>query len=132
MERRSFIRTAALATVVLAVPTFYYYSKQKNSSVSLDLPVTLGKFCSEEELKQIGVQYRSLVPAESTKEKLTEILLANDNNKTSKSLSNSQIEKLLSKKIQEEFSGFRTIVVNGWVITPTEARQCALFSLTQN
>jgi hypothetical protein len=47
-------------------------------------------------------------------------------------LSNSEIYELLENKIKEEFSAYKTIIVSGWIISPTEARQCALFSLTQN
>jgi len=37
----------------------------------------------------------------------------------------------LAKKIQQDFQQDKTVVVDGWVLSRTEARQCALFSLTE-
>ena len=39
-----------------------------------------------------------------------------------------KLEALLNQKIQQDFEAGRTVVVNGWVLSQTEARQCALFS----
>jgi hypothetical protein len=36
----------------------------------------------------------------------------------------------LIRNIQEEFKVNNIININGWVLSPTEARQCALLSLT--
>lgn len=123
---------AAVATATaVAIPAIYHSSRQKKSSGDpLISPYILERFCNETEINEIGVGYRSMVPAENTKPTLTEMLLSGDSEKKSESLSRSEIAKLLQRKIQQEYSAYKTIIVNGWVISPTEARQCALFSLT--
>jgi hypothetical protein len=35
----------------------------------------------------------------------------------------------VSDLVRDDFAGGRTIVIDGWVLSVTEARQCALFSL---
>lgn len=132
MKRRAFIGAAVAATVVIAVPAVFTSCRRNGRKDPLNIPYVLEKFCDENEIREIGKRYRLQVPMENTKEKLSELLLANKEGKSDRNLSNSAIDKLLEKKIKEEFSAYKTIIVNGWIISPTEARQCALFSLTQN
>jgi hypothetical protein len=132
MKRRAFIRTAVATTVVIAIPAVYFGSRPKGRKDPLIMPSVLERFCDETEIQKIGDQYMSQAKVESTKEKLIELLLSNNGSKSNKALSNSEIDELLGKKIKEEFSAYKTVIVNGWVISPTEARQCALFSLNRN
>jgi hypothetical protein len=37
---------------------------------------------------------------------------------------------LIDKKVRKDFKEDKLQVIKGWVISTTEARQCALFSLT--
>jgi hypothetical protein len=39
------------------------------------------------------------------------------------------LEKSIDDTVHEDFAAGRTVVVDGWVLSVTEARQCALFSL---
>ncbi len=132
MKRSVFIKAVAAIGATIALPVLYNSSRTKGRNSSIYMPGVLGGFCDEIEIHKIGVKYRSLVPAESSKEKLTELLLANRESKRNTSLSNSEIEEVISKNIINEYSVYNTMVINGWVISPTEARQCALFSLTKN
>jgi hypothetical protein len=36
----------------------------------------------------------------------------------------------IRSQIQADFAADRTVMLDGWVLSVTEARQCALFSLT--
>ena len=132
MKRSVFIKAVLAIAATAALPVLYNRSRTKGRTNSLSVPGVLGDFCDDNEIYKIGVQYRSMVPTESTKEKLTELLLANGKGKKNTSLSNAEIDKLLNKNITKEYSDYNTMVINGWIISPTEARQCALFSLTKN
>ena len=133
MKRRTFIMAAVATSVVVAIPAVYYSSRRKKiSGDPLGMPYVLDRFCTKKEIYNIGVRYRSQAPSENTKEKLTELLLSNNKGKKIESMNKSAIAELLKEKIQEEFSAYKTIIVNGWVISATEARQCALFSLAHN
>jgi hypothetical protein len=132
MKRSVFIKAAAATAIVITIPAVYFSSRRKEKRDPLLIPYVLGKFCDDNEIRSIGSGYISLMPAENNREKITELLLSDNNGKKNGQLNNSEIQELLEKKIYEEFSSSKTIKVNGWLISPTEARQCALFSLTQN
>jgi hypothetical protein len=36
----------------------------------------------------------------------------------------------IEEQVRDDFAAGRTVVVSGWVLSETEARQCALFSLS--
>ena len=61
-----------------------------------------------ERVRDIGEQYRRLVPDESDWMRLS---------------------GPISALVRRDFETGRTVLVNGWVLSVTEARQCALFSL---
>lgn len=94
------------------------------------MPEELGNFCEEKTIRAIGDQYRKQVPQENDKAKLEQLLLADQAGKRVSSSDNAAIIALLDKKIQDDFDNSRILVLAAWVISVTEARQCALFSLT--
>ena len=130
MRRKPFIISAAV--VALGLPAAYYYRKNKwfNNS-PLTLPVMLSSFCDEKTIVQIGETYRILVPAENTKQKLKELILTNDKGMSVNINDYEKIASLIDTKIREEFSLSHTIIIKGWIISITEARQCALLTLSK-
>lgn len=126
MKRRLFIATTSIA--VIGLPVAYYFKKNMGKGDPLTTADMLSHFCDARTLKDIGLTYRKLVPAENEKQKLTDILLINKEGKKLKPSDESAIEKLISEKIHEDFLTHQTLVLNQWVISVTEARQCALFS----
>lgn len=129
MKRKTFIITASIAAVGL--PLAYYIKKQKNQVNPLTTPYLLSRFCDKKELKDMGDAYIKLVPEENNRQKLSDLILLGNNGTVLKSTDKIVIAELIDKKIHDEFTGSNTIVVNGWVVSKTEARQCALFSLTK-
>jgi hypothetical protein len=133
MKRRTFIIAATAATVaVAAVPIINYTCNSSKIHDPLTSPDMLSRICDEETLREIGKKYRSMAPAEASKEKLMDLLLTDDGGKKLGATDSKAIVQLLGKKSHNEFAAYNTLVVNGWVISPTEARQCALFSLNAN
>ena len=94
------------------------------------MPAELGNFCEEKTIRDIGIQYRKLVPQESEKAKLEQVLLTDDAGKSISASDKNAVAELLDKKIQNDFNNYNIQILLGWVISVTEARQCALFSLT--
>lgn len=129
MKRRNFIITAS--TAAIGVPTAYYIKKHYwKSSESIFIPAILSNFCDERTLVEIGIEYRKRVPVENEKKQLTNLILTDSKGKKLTTSDRSDIETFINKKSQEEFSSYNTLVIKGWIISITEARQCALFSLT--
>jgi hypothetical protein len=127
MKRKAFIFTAA--TVAIGVPLVYYYKTNRNFN-PLSTPYILSTFCSEKDIREIGLTYRNQVPLENDKQKLTDIILTDNSGKKLKPSDKSAIEKLVNIKIHGEFTNSDITIINGWILSVTEARQCALFSFT--
>lgn len=129
MKRKTFLISAAVAGVGLPI-SYYYYKKGKKTYNTAEMPDMLAQFCDEKTLKEIGAAYRSRVPAENDKAKLTQLLLTGAKGQSLKASDKEAVSKALNNKTLSDFSKFNTLTLKGWVISVTEARQCALFSLT--
>lgn len=112
------------------MPAAYYLQRHKFKKDPLTTPEFLSRVCDSKQLKDIGTKYMSLVPEENKKQKLTTLLLTDATGVKLNSSDKIEIAEFVDKKIHEEFSAYQIMVINGWVISITEARQCALFSLT--
>ena len=93
-------------------------------------PRILGSFCNDEDIREIGMDYRKRVPDEAEKQKLVDLLLKNDSGNKINSTDKEAVSDWLDKKTDQEFKADSTMVVAGWVVSVTEARQCALYSLS--
>lgn len=129
MERKKFLLISAAAVASIAIPVAQC-GRRHYGDKPMEQPRILGLFCSEEEIIAIGKQYRSLMPDEDKKKRLIELLLSGDAGQKITSTANSVVSDWLDKKIKREFQEGKTIIANGWVVSITEARQCALFSMT--
>ncbi|WP_462248497.1 hypothetical protein [Ferruginibacter sp.] len=127
MKRRIFITAASIITVGL--PVAYYIGKQKNQTNPLITPEFLLNFCDEKILNDIGAAYKLQVPEENEKKKLVDLILTDNKGLKIDASEWHNVKEHVSKKIHEEFADNKTIILKGWIITITEARQCALFSL---
>jgi hypothetical protein len=131
MKRRNFILVTSVAALAVAsVPLYRYYKKRSKYYNPLITPDELNRFCDEKTIREIGVSYRTMVPAENEKKKLTDLLLTGEDGKPTASSDNVAVFEMLDRKIRKEFNEDKLQVVKGWIISTTEARQCALFSLT--
>lgn len=79
----------------------------------LETPDFLAHVCDTATIRQLGDAYRAQTPAESTQEKLIELLTPG----------------VSAQKIQADYANGNIVTIKGWVISLTEARQCALYSL---
>lgn len=130
MKRKAFIISASAAAIGL--PSAYYFFKNKwNQYPIIAIPEMLSNFCGEDVLHEIGAGYLSKHPAEADKKKLKEILLTNSNGAVIKESDDTEVAALLGKKVQLDFELAKTIIIKGWILSVTEARQCAVFSLTR-
>ncbi len=131
MKRRKFIWIgSAVVLAVASVPAYQYYKKKSKFYNPLVTPNELSRFCDEGIIRDIGLSYRNMTPAENEKKKLKDLLLTGDDGKQTKESDNEAVFELIDKKVRKDFKEDKLQVIKGWVISTTEARQCALFSLT--
>lgn len=112
-----------------AIPIINYSCTSLLHRTPLAYPEELSLFCDEKSIQEIGKEYRRRIPGENHKEKLTTLLLSDLSGKKLKFTDEQVITEFLDKKIIRDFSEYKTIMIHGWIISVTEARQCALYSL---
>lgn len=79
-----------------------------------------------EQVRAIGRSYREMVPAESDSDALRSAIL---DARERAGWGRSATSTSLDRSVRADFEQGRTVVVNGWILSVTEARQCALHSL---
>lgn len=131
MKRKKFLIISAVAVAAVAVPVAIKLSNHKKvRDRPMEEPRILGNFCNDEDIRAIGMDYRKRVPEEADKQKLVSLLLTNDSGKQINSTDIHEVSDWLDKKTEQEFEADNTLVIAGWVVSVTEARQCALYSLS--
>lgn len=129
MQRRKFILLSAVAGTAAAFAGIQCNSRSTAILNILEKPEFLSKICDEQTIRAIGLAYRLQKPKEQNLDELTDLLMKDY---SGHSLSSSQDEQLVrtmvSKKVDLDFEKADTVVVSGWILSVTEARQCALFA----
>ena len=127
MDRRIFIHTTAVAVASLLIP--WLQACRSGSSTILDRPAFLSTIIDEQAILDIGRSYCSTFPTERDARILEERLLQGFSGKSEKY--SEALENFFNEQIKADFNNGqdRIVVVGGWVLSVTEARQCALYSL---
>jgi hypothetical protein len=123
MERRAFVRLSAYTALALTLP-FADGCKSNPNDAPWSQPLLFSHIVDVKTINEAGKAYRKMVSNEDDKGKLTMLLTA-QNTITSKNT----IQSSLDNRVKEDFKTGKTVTVSGWVLSVTEARQCALFSI---
>ena len=124
MIRRDFLRLSVAATPAMALALDACRNNASSPLEALAQPDSLYGVMDKTELQAIGKAYLAQTP--STKGSLqTQILGQNPAPGSSPDTVSRQIAAI----VQQDFSAGRTVILNGWVLSLTEARQCALHTL---
>ncbi len=127
MQRRKFIQVSAVGATAIVITGINCKSRHLAYYNVLDKPVQLSGICDLNTIREIGKAYRLQTPSETEADKLAELLSVDSaGNPVSSSTDDLIIKNLLNQKIKHDFETDNTVIVNGWVLTKTEARQCAL------
>ena len=117
MKRRNFIYLTIAGAGAIMVPSCKY-----RSATAFSRPLFLSTICDGQTLRHIGTGYRTKTPAEAEEGRLIELLT------TGLPQGTDQVRQLDSLA-RQDYAADRTVTIDGWVLSLTEARQCALFSL---
>ena len=109
MKRRTFIFLTIAGTASVAMPSIGC----RNEANTLSQPEFLSKVCDAATIARIGQAYRTQAPDEAQKDKLIGLLRTGVD----------------PQHIRGEYAAGNTVILKGWVLSLTEARQCALYSL---
>lgn len=125
MKRRQFMLWSGLGISAIAIPTWYYKFYTPEYDQLLTEPELLSHIWDGTIIGDIGETYRKQFSDENSKRKLAKLL-----SNYASTESTTTIE-MLRQQIADDYSQENTVMVDGWILSRTEARQCALFSLTQ-
>lgn len=95
-------------------------------------PAFLTNVCDDKTINAIGMAYRARNPEEAKLDKLMPLLLGACGESPDRSHNEADYNRLMQKLdtvVRDDFAGGRVLTLSGWVLSLTEARQCALYSL---
>jgi hypothetical protein len=123
LDRRRFLQLSALG-IVATVADSACGPADARVDASADRPELLAML-GPERVRQLGSHYRASTPAENSSDALRAALSSGNGLRIPFIKSGS-----LENQIRDDFTAGRIVVVDGWILAVTEARQAALFSLT--
>jgi hypothetical protein len=124
MKRRNFIFSAA-AGIGAVGSAAYYFTRDVEFDIVLARPESLAPLWDAQAIHAIGNQYRANTPGETSTRSLVNILNATLPERKG------SIASRLEESITNDFAAGKTVLVDGWILSVTEARQCALASTIQ-
>ncbi len=125
MDRRHFIASAAAGALGLSLPGAAWRTSPSANLHTLARPALLDMF-GERRVRDLGMRYRAMYPAACDADTLCAAMLDGD---TPTPADAAAMRAYLNARIRDDFAAGRTMLLDGWVLSITEARQCALFSL---
>jgi hypothetical protein len=123
LDRRRFLQLSALG-IAGTVAESACGASDDRTDAAVDRPQLLAML-GPERVRQLGADYRASKPRETSADSLRAALSNGHGLRIPFIKSGS-----LDDRIRDDFATGRTVVVDGWVLSLTEARQAALFSLT--
>lgn len=130
MNRRQFIQFSYFFTSILAFSSLNCNNANEKDEL-LHKPEMLSEICSEEVILEIGLQYRRQTNiGKDENDWKNRILINLLGTKLLSDVSTSNLNKIILAKVQKDFEVGNYKIINGWIISETEAMQCALFSFS--
>jgi hypothetical protein len=127
MQRRKFIQLSAIGSAAIGITGIGCTHRHPAFFNILVKPVQLSQICDSKTIREIGMAYRLQTVSEGDADKLVALLSADSTgNPVSLASDNLFIQTLINQKTKQDFETANTVIVNGWILAVTEARQCAL------
>jgi len=120
MKRRKFIFLTAAGFTLLALPACNYINGEIDNSLAD--PQSLSLIWDKQTILDIGKKYRSQFPNDDSEQSLSKLLKGKTSNEK-------ELIDDLKLRIKNDFQTSNTIVIDGWILSQTETRQCALYSI---
>ena len=124
MKRRQFVTIAAAGAATIVAWLGYRAWSHPSFDPSLARPTALATILDSAGIAALGVAYRRQARGEGSVRSLVRLLMAGA------PTNGDALPASLAQRVQQDFHDGRVVHVDGWVLSLTEARQCALHSLT--
>ena len=123
LDRRQFLQLSALGIVATIADSACAGSSDRPDT-AVDRPQLLAML-GPERVRELGAHYRASTPSENSADALR-AALSSGHGLTIQLIKSGSLDD----QIRDDFAAERTVIVDGWVLSVTEARQAALFSLS--
>jgi hypothetical protein len=127
MERRRFLHAAALGAAGAAAGATGWLARPRSRAQMLAHPVLLELLGDVDSVRAVGLTYRHSFPHEQTSQALERALLRSVG--PAARLSDRLLRARVDARVQADFDTGDVVQIGGWILSRTEARQCALFTL---
>jgi hypothetical protein len=125
IDRRQFLQLTA-AGALAGLASGACANDEAGDTRAVAQPALLGMLGADR-VRELGVRYRQMVPEENREAALRGAITDGGRRGLRFPWTSGPS---LARQVRDDFAEGRTVLVNGWVLSATEARQCALFSLT--
>ncbi len=90
-----------------------------------------GLMAHRESAHFVGSEYMRIVPRERSVKELVDLITStlSDNRYALYSSTDAELRRLLAHRIRRDFEEDRTVAIDGWIMSATEARLCAVAAL---
>ena len=129
MKRSTFLHLSALGAAGMASP-FLPGCTGKSYNKALGQPLFLSHILDAKTLQETGKAYLQHRPGESSTGKLSALLT--DGSLITENTDVITVQSYFNNHTKQDFQTGNTVVVNGWILSVTEARQSAFYSLSQS
>ncbi len=126
MKRRTFAAYAGLGVAAISLPIGYYQLRIPDYDSAIKDPELVSQIWDTDSINQIGQFYREMFSDEDSERRLVSLLLENLPEGSPDAAAG------VRQSIMQDFENGHIVMLDGWLLSRTEARQCALFSLTQS
>jgi hypothetical protein len=134
MKRRTFVYLTVASAAAIAAP-FAACRRYSDSLVkTLREPEFLAHICDDKTIRDIGAAWCTRTPDEAKQDKLIPLLLASvgvSQDRSKSTTDSSLLIQQLDSAVRGDYATSRVVTIRGWVLSLTEARQCALYSISQ-
>lgn len=127
MNRKQFLLTTGTVASGAAL-SLLLRSNLSGAPPRLLAPLFLAGIFDHATLRQLGASYLAANPTESSIPALTRLLGVGSAVSDSQA-DTDRLSGQLQQEVIDDFGSGRTIVIDGWILSLTEARQCALYAL---
>lgn len=121
MERRVFVKLSTFTALALTLP-FAEGCAHKNDP--LTLPLLFSHIADKKTITEAGLAYRKMFENENSQSALGQALSANQ-----PTMDPDALRSALERQVIQDFAAGKIVTADGWILSVTEARQCALFSI---
>jgi len=125
MRRRDFLVGLTSVAVLSAAGTYFYSIRDIDYDPEIAEPFFLSHILDEETIEKIGKKYLSDTMDEKDEQELAKQILKSNGGQGPESI------QRINAQIADDFENDQTVLIDGWILSVTEARQCGLYSLIQ-